>query len=845
MSRLGRYASCDTLTCLSNEAKAFSPGATVRKKKRETPVEGEAIATRSYPPELPLLTTTDVVIFPYMAAPLMIEDHDAIKTVEAALKSSNKVVALFGRLPSDGEEERRPTSELVEDDVYPVGSTVQIVRSQRAPDGRMQLLVHGISRIGIQQLVSDQPVPMVRVRDLEDLVEHSPRFAAMERNVTSQFRRAVELAPNVPSDMVKALPSLSEPGQRVDFIGTQLNLDFEERQEILGELNVRRRLKVINQFLNREVEILELRQKIQSEAAGTLQDEQREYILRQQLKAIQDELGDGVGSQETDELRKQVEDAGLSDEARVEAERELGRMETTPQASPEYGVSRTYIDWMVNLPWSQTSEDHLDVKAAQKKLDKDHYGLEKPKDRILEYLSVRKLKSDMRGPILCLVGPPGVGKTSLGRSVAESVGREFVRMSLGGVRDESEIRGHRRTYVGALPGRIIQSLRRAGTNNPVFMLDEIDKLGSDFRGDPSSALLEVLDPEQNNSFTDHYLDVAFDLSKVMFIATANSLHSIPPALLDRMEVLEVSGYTEADKLEIARRYLVPKQLAEHGLNSKRLYIDKGTLRSVIGGYTREAGLRNLEREIGTICRKAARQFAEGRRRRIRVKASDLSDYLGATRYHQETAEETSEVGVVAGLAWTPAGGDVLFIEASKMPGKGRLKLTGQVGDVMKESVEAAMTYVRSRWSELGLEESFGDNLDVHIHVPAGAIPKDGPSAGITMATVLASIFTGRPVKKEIAMTGEITLRGKVLPIGGVRDKVLGAHRAGIEMVILPKANRKDVEDVPDTVKKSLKLVFVDHVDQVIDRALVKPPRRPRLPQERPRSSLSKATSSVN
>jgi ATP-dependent Lon protease len=632
----------------------------------------------------------------------------------------------------------------------------------------------------------------------------------------------------------------------VDFIGTQLNLDFEERQEILGELNVRRRLKSINQFLNREVEILELRAKIQSEAAGTLQDKQREYILRQQLKAIQDELGDGGSTQEADELRAKVVEAGLSDEARVEAERELGRMETTPQASPEYGVSRTYVDWMVNLPWSKTSADHLDVKAAEKSLNKDHFGLEKPKDRILEYLSVRRLKADMRGPILCLVGPPGVGKTSLGRSVAESMGREFVRMSLGGVRDESEIRGHRRTYVGALPGRIIQGLRRAGMNNPVFMLDEVDKLGSDFRGDPSSALLEVLDPEQNNTFTDHYLDVAFDLSKVMFIATANSLHTIPPALLDRMEILELSGYTEAEKLEISRKYLVPKQLAEHGLNVKMLYIDKGTLRSVISGYTREAGLRNLEREIGAICRKAARKFAEGRVRRIRVKEADLSDYLGPVRYRHEMAEASSEIGVVAGLAWTPVGGDVLFIEASKMPGKGRLKLTGQVGDVMKESVEAAMTYVRSRWSELGLEETFADDQDVHIHIPAGAIPKDGPSAGITMATVLTSIFTDRSVRKEVAMTGEVTLRGKVLPIGGVRDKVLGAHRAGIETIILPKDNRKDIEDIPETVRRSLKLVFVDHVDQVIDRALIKLPRAQRAPQKKSEpQDVSRVVSSVN
>ncbi len=815
--------------------------------KPEEPIEQEALAKRSFPPNLPLLTSSEVVIYPYMAAPLIIEDEEAIQTVEAALKTGHKVAALFGRIPTDTKEEAPVSvSSLTEDDLHPVGSAIQLVRSQRTPDGRLQLLVHGVSRVGIQKVVRESTHPEVIVRDLEDLVESSTRFEALEQNVLSHFRRAVELAPNVPSEMAEALSALPEPGQRVDFVGTQLNLDFEERQEILGELNVRRRFELVNEFLNREVEILELRQKIQSEAAGTLQDEQREYILRQQLKAIQDELGDGGGSQEIDELRAKVAEAGLSEEARVEAERELGRMETTPQASPEYGVSRTYLDWMVHLPWARTSKDRLDVRAAQKKLDKDHFGLDKPKDRILEYLSVRQLKDDMRGPILCLVGPPGVGKTSLGRSIAESMGREFIRMSLGGMRDESEIRGHRRTYVGALPGRIIQGLRRAGTSNPVFMLDEIDKLGFDFRGDPSSALLEVLDPEQNSTFTDHYLDVAFDLSKVMFVATANSLHTIPSALLDRMEVLELSGYTEVEKLEIARRYLVPKQLAEHGLNTKKLFIDKGTLRSVIGGYTREAGLRNLEREIGTISRKAARKFAEGRVRRIRVKESDLPGFLGPVRYRYETVEESNEVGVVAGLAWTPVGGDVLFVEATKMPGKGRLKLTGQVGDVMKESVEAAMTYVRSKWSELGLEQSFADDQDVHIHVPAGAIPKDGPSAGVTMATVLTSVFTDRPVRKEVAMTGEVTLRGKVLPIGGVRDKILGAHRAGIETVILPKDNQKDVEDIPESVRKNIKLVFVDHVDQVIDKALIKPRRLSRAARAgSAKSSVTATASSVN
>jgi len=746
--------------------------------------------------------------------------------VQAALKTGNNVVALFGRVAGEEDEESDDTqiTGSASSNLYPVGAAVQLVRSHKAADGRLQLLVQGLARIKIQRLLTDTSYPMANVQQLEDLEESSTRSEAMSRNVISQFRKAISLAPSVPTEIAETVGTLSAAGQKADFIASQLNLDFSERQEILGELNVHRRFETLNTYLNREVEILELRDKISSEAAGTMEKAQREFFLRQQLSAIQEELGDG-GTNEIDVLRESIEAAGLPAEAKTEADRELSRMASTPQASPEYSVSRNYLEWLANLPWSKSSESDLDLGAAERILNQDHYGLDKPKDRILEHLSVRRLKEDMRGPILCLVGPPGVGKTSLGKSVARAMGREFVRMSLGGVRDEAEIRGHRRTYVGAMPGGIVQSLRRAATNNPVFMLDEIDKLGSDYRGDPSSALLEVLDPEQNHSFVDHYLDVAFDLSKVMFIATANSLHSIPPALLDRMEVIQLSGYTEEEKLAIAQRYLVPKQITENGLSSSKLYIDKGAVRSVIGHYTREAGLRNLEREIGTISRKVARKFAQGRKRRIRVQEKHVSEYLGPERFHHEVAEASHEVGVVAGLAWTPVGGEVLFVEGSAMPGKGNMKLTGQMGDVMKESVEAAMTYVRSRWQELGLEESFAQSQDLHIHVPAGAIPKDGPSAGITMATVLASVFTGRPVRKDIAMTGEITLRGKVLPIGGVRDKVLAAHRAGMQTVILPADNRKDAEEISETVRRQLKLVFVDHVDKVIDLALLKTNRR--------------------
>jgi ATP-dependent Lon protease len=623
------------------------------------------------------------------------------------------------------------------------------------------------------------------------------------------------------------LDALPEIAHKADFIASQLNVGFDEQQKVLGELDLYCRLEAINEFLNREVEILELRQKINSEAAGSMEDAQKEYFLRQQLRAIQDELGEGddVGS-ELEELREKVEAAGMSEEAKGEADRELKRMTHMPEASPEYTVSRTYLDWLVELPWAKRTEDQLDVSKAERILNADHYGLEKPKERILEYLSVRHLKKDMRGPIMLLVGPPGTGKTSLGKSVARALGREFVRMSLGGVRDESEIRGHRRTYIGALPGRIIQGLRRASTKNPVFMLDEIDKLGADFRGDPSAALLEVLDPAQNNTFVDHYLDVPFDLSEVLFLATANSLHTIPPALMDRMEVLEVSGYTEAEKVEIARRYLVKRQVPEHGLTAKKLSFDKAALQEVIQSYTREAGVRNLEREIATISRKVARKFAQGRRRRVRVQQKNVAEYLGPVRFRHEVAEEAHEVGVAAGLAVTSVGGDVLFVEASVIPGKGALHLTGQVGDVMKESAQAALTYVRSRWEDLGLDEQFNEKKDVHVHVPAGAVPKDGPSAGITMATVLASVFTNRPVRKDVAMTGEITLRGKVLPIGGVRDKVLAAHRAGAKTVILPEDNRKDAHEIPDTVRKGLRLVFASHMDQVLETALMKRPRKP-------------------
>ncbi len=780
------------------------------------------------PDQLPLLVTGEVVIFPRMVATLLIDDKPAIRAVDTAVNAGHKTLVVFGQKSEAGGDSdsngRSDAVQLEASDLYPVGSAVRIVRMLRQPDGPLRVLVSGITRVGLQDLIQIRPYPLARVVNVTPNKKVTTELEALARNAINLFERAVSLTPNAPTEVLAVLSDLTELEEKADFVASQLNLGFEEMQEILGELDLTVRWEILNQHLTREVEVLELRQKIESQAAGSMDEAQKEYLLRQQLKAIREELGDeDSGGNEIEELKVQIEEAEMPEEVRKEADRELSRMEKMPRAAAEYTVSRTYLDWLVSLPWNRTTEDHLDVEGAQKILDEDHFGLEKPKERILEYLAVRRLKEDMRGPILCLVGPPGTGKTSLGNSIARAMGRKFARISLGGVHDESEIRGHRRTYVGALPGRIMQGLRRAETANPVFMLDEIDKLGADFRGDPSAALLEVPDPEQNHGFVDHYLDVPFDLSKVMFIATANTLHTIPPALLDRMEVLELSGYTDAEKLQIAKRYLVPKQLEAHGLSDRKLQIDEDALLSVIQHYTREAGLRNLEREIGTLCRKVTRKFAQGRRRKIKVRAKDLHELLGAERYRHEMMEEEDEVGVATGLAWTPVGGDALFVEATTMPGKGNLKLTGQVGDVMRESVEAAMTFVRSRWEELGLEESFNRERDVHIHVPAGAVPKDGPSAGVTMATVLASAFTGVPVRKDVAMTGEITLRGKVLPIGGVRDKVLAAHRSGIKTVILPEDNKKDLEEVPESVRDELNLVFAKHADCVLDAALVRPP----------------------
>ncbi len=762
------------------------------------------------PEELPILPS-EVVPYPFTGVPIMVGNPKWIKMIDDVVVD-RRMIAMFAI--KEAEEEFDP------DKIYHVGTACLIARMLKLPDGKIQMGVQGLSRIKLVEVTQTEPYPKARIEVLKDVVEKNVELEALHKTVVANFQKFVSTAPNIPQEIAVIAMNIPEPGHLADFIATQLNLSPEERQGILEELNVTERLKKVSVFLAREQEILELGAKIQSQAKEQMNKLQREYYLREQLKAIKKELGESDDHMmEIEELRKKVEESGMPPEAKKEAERELNRMERMNPDSAEYTVARTYLDWLVSLPWNTSTEDNLDILRAEQILDEDHYDLQKVKDRILDYLAVRKLKADMRGPILCFAGPPGVGKTSLGQSIAKALGRKFVRISLGGVRDEAEIRGHRRTYIGALPGRIIQGIRRAGSNNPVFMLDEIDKLGADFRGDPSAALLEVLDPEQNFAFVDHYLDVPFDLSKVMFITTANTVFTIPPALLDRMEVIEIPGYTEHEKLEIAKQYLIPKQMKEHGLDEEDIGFEEEAIRRIIRSYTREAGVRNLEREIGTVCRKVARRKAEGKEGKVMVRADDLHQFLGPEKFKYELAGEKDEVGVVTGLAWTEAGGDILFIEAKSVPGKGELTLTGQLGEVMQESAQAALTYVRSHLAKTDPENKFYEKRDIHVHVPSGAIPKDGPSAGIAIATAIYSDLTGKPVRKDVGMTGEITLRGRVLPIGGVKEKVLSAHRAGLKTVILPKDNEKDLEEVPEQVRKELNFIFVDHMDEVLKVAI--------------------------
>ncbi|NOQ43026.1 MAG: endopeptidase La [Dehalococcoidia bacterium] len=759
------------------------------------------------PQEVAVLPSGEVVIYPEMMIPLAAGEEKMVKLIDDVL-SGDKILGLFAQR-SGGEGASA-------DNIYNIGTATAVARMFKMPDGSIRAFLQGMKRIKIKKVIQTEPYMRAQIKVIEEKFDKTPELEALTRNLTDLFQKIVSLSPNLPEEIGVAVINISEPGRLADFVAAHINLNLEEKQGILEELNVRKRLKKVTGFINREREILEIGSKIQSEIKGEFDRAQRQYYLREQLKAIQRELGEAdEQTMEIDELRKNIEEAQLPPEALKEAERELDRLSKMPPQAAEYSVAKTYLDWVTSLPWAKSTEESVDIKRAAEILDEDHYDLEKVKERILEYLAVRKLKQDMKGPILCFVGPPGTGKTSIGQSIARALGRKFVRMSLGGVRDEAEIRGHRRTYVGALPGRIIQGIRRAGSNDPVFMLDEIDKVGADFRGDPSAALLEVLDPEQNHAFFDHYLDVPFDLSKVMFITTANLEDPILPALRDRMEVLELPGYTELEKLNIAKKFLITKQLRENGLSKDRLKITDDAILAIVRKYTREAGLRNLEREIGTICRKVARQVIEDDIKRVKITPKKLKEFLGTGKFKYDVAEGSDEIGVATGLAWTQAGGDVLFVEASLVPGKGNLTLTGKLGDVMQESARAALTYTRAHASSLGVKGNFYETKDIHIHVPAGAIPKDGPSAGITMTVALASAISGKPVKKNVAMTGEITLRGKVLPVGGIKEKVLAAHRAGVTKVILPKDNEKDLDEIPQQIKDELQFMFVKQIDEVL------------------------------
>jgi ATP-dependent Lon protease len=694
------------------------------------------------------------------------------------------------------------------------------------PDNSKSAIVQGISRVKILDYTSEDPYYRAAIQTLDDEpLENELEMEALSNNLRQSFSELMKVAPNLTEEHTGMLSNIQKPNRLTDRAISLMTVPNKEKQEILEELNIKIRIEKALTLISREMQRIKLGEEIQSEVHDEISKTQREYYLREQMKTIKKELGEDEGSVEIKEIEDKIKAAKMSEEAEKVAMKELDRLSRIPTQSPEYNVSRTYIEWLADLPWSDSTEDRIDLKEALKILDEDHYGLDKVKERIIEYLAVRNLKQkkdpngSVRGPILCFGGPPGVGKTSLGRSIARAMGREFVRLSLGGIRDEAEIRGHRRTYIGALPGRIVQSIKKAGKNNPVFMLDEIDKLGADFRGDPSSALLEVLDPEQNHSFSDHYLEVDFDLSNVMFISTANYQDAIPPALRDRMEILDFSGYIEDEKVQIAQRHLVPKQVEENGLTSKEVTFHEGSIKELIRCYTREAGVRNLEREIANVLRKVARKHVEEKTNKIKITKTKVSDYLGAPRFHSELAERTTKPGVVTGLAWTAAGGDILFVESTLMKGKGKLTLTGQLGDVMKESATAGLTYVRSHAEDFGIDPDFNETSDIHVHVPAGAIPKDGPSAGVSMVTSLVSLLTNKPVKAKVAMTGEITLRGNVLPIGGVKEKVTAAHRSGITEVILPDLNRKDLEDVPEHVSKDLTFHFVKEIRDVLKVAI--------------------------
>jgi ATP-dependent Lon protease len=835
---------------VDTDSPADSPATVEQESSRSTRGEDDQL---TIPEVLPVLPLKDTVVYPFAVQPLGVGQERSIRLIDDVMRG-DRLVVLVAQKSADIEQ-------AGPDDIFKIGTVARIARMIRMPDGTIQIIVQGLERVAIGEFTQEKPYLIANVAPKPEKQEDDDETEAIKRNVVSYFQRLVTLVQNVPEGVAAATLNLEEPGQVVYVIATFVQMDLELRQKLLELDSVRAKLENLSNFLAHELEIFELGRKIQTSAQEEMGKVQREYLLREQLKAIQRELGEESEEQATiNELRRKIDEAKMSEEAFKEANRELSRLEKLSTASPEYSIIRTYLELLTSLPWSKSTGEKIDVPRARQVLDQDHYDLEKIKGRILEYLAVRRLKEERmaeqaqrgkevsrieggietdniqptqplvsqeairqinREPILCFVGPPGVGKTSLGQSIARALGRKFARMSLGGIRDEAEIRGHRRTYIGAMPGRIIQTIRRVETNDPVIMLDEVDKVGADWRGDPSSALLEVLDPEQNYNFRDNYLDLAFDLSRVMFIATANSLEPIPPALRDRMEILELSGYTEDQKLHIARNYLLPKQLEANGLKAGELTLDDETLRRVARDYTREAGVRNLEREIGSLCRKIATQVAEGKATPIHVTADQVTEYLGRQRFFQEAAERIDRPGIATGLTWTPVGGEIIFIEAAAMPGReNQLILTGQLGDVMKESAIAALSYVRSHAEALGLPANVFENQNVHIHVPAGAIPKDGPSAGVTMVTVLASLASGRKVRSDVAMTGEITLRGKVMPIGGVKEKVLAAYRSGIRTVILPKKNELDLmEDLPKELRDQMKFVYVTDIRQVLDEAL--------------------------
>jgi ATP-dependent Lon protease len=775
-------------------------------------------ASEPLPDALPVLPLRDTVTFPETLTPLAVGQERSIKLVDDVL-GANRMLAMVAA--------RDPENELPgPSDLYEVGVVGVVARMLKVPDGTLRVLVQGTQRVRLGPYVAEQPYLVARISELPDEVDDGAELEALTRNVQRTFSEIIEQIPYLPEELQMAVANLDDPAALAHLIGGTLRISTEEKQELLEELNVVARLRHLSQILARELEVVQLGTQIQTQVQSEIDKGQREFFLRQQLKAIQDELGEGDEQQaEVNELREKIEAAKLPEHAQKAADRELSRLEKLPPAAAEHGVIRTYLEWLTELPWAEETEDNLDIVHAREVLDADHYDLEKVKDRILEYLAVRKLKPDSPGPILCFVGPPGVGKTSLGRSIAKALGREFERISVGGVRDEAEIRGHRRTYIGALPGAIVRALRDAGSRNPVFMIDEIDKMGADFRGDPASAMLEVLDPAQNDSFRDHYLDLEFDLSEVMFIATANVLDTIPGPLQDRMETIELAGYTLEEKKHIARRYLVPRQIDANGLKPSQIEFADPALAAIIEEYTREAGVRNLERQIGTICRKVARQVAEGNGKKgkgkARISAKRARELLGRRRVFAEQRRRTKVPGVSTGLAWTPAGGDVLFIEATSMPGSGHLTITGQLGDVMRESAQAALSYVRGHWREIApkLDEDWFAKHDIHVHVPAGAVPKDGPSAGVAMTVALSSLISGRPVRNDVAMTGEVTLTGQVLPIGGLKEKSLAAQRAGIKRVLVPQRNEGDVAEIPEHERSELEFVYVDEVSKAIEAAL--------------------------